>query len=305
MLDRLLSSLSQWRQRVDAVRRNRREPAALEHRNNLVRDLTFELVPLKNLPAQYHHLPHNARVSVTCSPVKGIDETLRITKDLIGSGHRPVPHIAARMVESEDHVRRIAETCVRLDVAEIFVIAGDAAEPHGPYGDALAFIEAFIEHESGVRHIGITGYPDGHSFIDDDALHRALLDKQAVLHAAGIEGHISTQMCFDPERIVAWVRQIRAAGIDLPIHLGMPGVVERSKLVTMGARLGVGASLRYVKKNAGALARLFTPGGYDPDQLLDPLLEQLLELDVDGLHVFTFNQVAATEAWRSRSVLFE
>ena len=84
----------------------------------------------------------------------------------------------------------------------------------------------------------------------------------------------------------------------MPIHLGVPGVVDRAKLMTMGVRLGVGASLRFLKKNRSAVTKLLAPGAYNPDDILLPMANELEELGIEGLHVFTFNQVQSTEAWR-------
>jgi methylenetetrahydrofolate reductase (NADPH) len=40
------------------------------------------------------------------------------------------------------------------------------------------------------------------------------------------------------------------------------------------------------------------PGGYNPNKLLSPLAGDLESMDVSGLHIFTFNQLEATVAWR-------
>jgi len=69
----------------------------------------------------------------------------------------------------------------------------------------------------------------------------------------------------------------------------------------MGLRLGVGSSLRYLKKNRTSLRRLLSTRGYTPDQLLLPLSGDFEELGIAALHVFTFNQVSATAQWQ-RSV---
>ena len=50
--------------------------------------------------------------------------------------------------------------------AEVFVIAGDAPEPAGPYDGALPFIRDFLDADPGVERVGIAGYPDGHALID-------------------------------------------------------------------------------------------------------------------------------------------
>ena len=71
-----------------------------------------------------------------------------------------------------------------------------------------------------------------------------------------------------------------------------------AKLLTTGMRLGVGASLRYLKKNRAVVSKLAAPGGYDPMDALIPLTDQFETLDIAALHVFTFNQVANTVAWQ-------
>ena len=80
----------------------------------------------------------------------------------------------------------------------------------------------------------------------------------------------------------------------------MPGVIDRTKLFTMGMRLGIGNSMRFVKKNGGVLGRLFKPGGYDPNKLITPLSKQAQELNIEALHLFTFNNVQATAEWQQR-----
>jgi methylenetetrahydrofolate reductase (NADPH) len=86
------------------------------------------------------------------------------------------------------------------------------------------------------------------------------------------------------------------------LHLGVPGVIDRTKLLTMGMRLGIGSSMRYVKKNKGVLGRLFSPGGYDPTKLITPLSKQARELNIEGLHLFTFNNVEATAEWQRKQL---
>jgi methylenetetrahydrofolate reductase (NADPH) len=86
------------------------------------------------------------------------------------------------------------------------------------------------------------------------------------------------------------------------LHVGVPGAIDRTKLITMGMRLGIGASMRYVQKNGGILGRLFSPGGYDPNKLIAPLSKVAGELGIEGLHLFTFNNVQATAEWQSRMV---
>jgi methylenetetrahydrofolate reductase (NADPH) len=45
---------------------------------------------------------------------------------------------------------------------------------------------------------------------------------------------------------------------------------------------------------------MFLPGGYSPDRLLEGLIPSLAdhESNIQGLHIYTFNEVEATETWR-------
>lgn len=267
-----------------------------------VADMTYELIPLKSLTAQVDHLPVNARVSVTASPAKTLEETLDVCARLLDLGHRPIPHLAARMVGDADHTKSLAARCKTLGLTEVFCIAGDAEVP-GKYADAMEFLRELLDVAAGdITAVGVGSYPDGHAFIPDDALRTALIEKQQLFADAGIAGHATTQMCFSTDTIRHWLEVERADGFDLPVHLGVPGVVDRSRLLNMGMRLGVGNSLRYLKKNRSGLVRLFASAGYDPTTLIAPLADDFEPLDITGLHCFTFNQVEATREWQ-RSVL--
>jgi len=269
---------------------------------NLVGNMRFELVPMKSIEQAILDLPVGAPVSVICSPTKGISATQELSVRLIVSGHEVVPHFAARLVESRNHVRQIASWVREHNVNEVFLIAGDEKQPSGPYIDSVSFLRDFLESDSGVARVGFASYPDGHAFIERADLSTALRDKQKLLQEAGVEGIASTQMCFDVELIRTWLRREREDGFELPIRLGVPGVVDRARLMSLGVRVGVGASMRYLSKNKASVIKMLTPGGYDPTELVAGLAQDAVALNIVGLHSFTFNCVAETAAWQ-RQVL--
>lgn len=272
------------------------------HGRDLIANARYEVVPLKNLESQFAHIPTNASVSVTCSPTKGQQATFDLTARLHDLGHNAVPHISARLVEDDVAVKRIAEFCRREGLQEVFLVAGDAQAPIGKYDGVVEFMRDFLGTDHGLSAIGVTAYPDGHALIDSPVLHEALHAKQALLAEAGLRGHATTQMCFDLGKWRSWVTAERAAGLTLPLHIGVPGAIDRIKLVTMGMRLGVGASLRYVQKNGSILGRLFSPTGYDPSALIGPLSKQGEEFNIEGIHLFTFNNVEATAKWQQKAL---
>jgi methylenetetrahydrofolate reductase (NADPH) len=269
------------------------------HRLALIDGLTYEVIPLKSLDAAIEALPPGSRVSVTASPAKGLEATQEITERLLADGFHAIPHISARMVRDKAHTVDLAGWMRSAGVATMFLVGGDAEEP-GDYFDAASFLNDFLETDHGLDTIGITAYPDSHPLIDKPALHDALHEKQALLAEAQVAGYCSTQMCFDAKLIASWLATERQAGMNLPVHLGIAGVVDRARLLTMGVRLGIGQSLSYLRKNRNAITKMMTKASYDPNDLLRPLSPELAELGVDGLHVFTFNQVEATAVWRAK-----
>lgn len=264
----------------------------------LVRDLHLELVPIASVDQAIADLPASSRVSVTCSPVKGIAATIEVTERLAAAGHVPVPHLAARMVSDPAEAGELARWIGQLGLAEVFVIAGDAPTPSGPYDGTIGFLHDLLAASPGVDRIGVAGYPDGNAIIDDDTLHEQLHAKQRLLSEHGVGGWVSTQMCFDAATVRRWIERERAAGLTLPIRLGVPGVVDRTRLMSMGVRLGVGASLRFLAKNSSTVLSMVAPGGFDPTELVVDLGSDAERLGIESLHCFTFNSVADTLAWR-------
>ena len=267
--------------------------------SRVVEATCFELVPLKNLEAQLEHLPVGASVSVTCSPAKGIDHTLDLSARFRSMGLRPTPHIAARLVEGKSHLSAIVDRMRADGHTELFLVGGDAETPAGDYDGVTPLLRDLLTLDHALSSIGVTGYPDGHVTIPSEVLHRELHAKAALLREAGVAGWVSTQMCFDGPLIAKWLRAERAAGLDLPVRLGIPGPIDRTKLLTMGLRVGVGQSVRYLQKNRSGLFKLLTGTDYNPSELLGALRVELEDLNVEGLHLFTFNQLDRCVAWRS------
>jgi methylenetetrahydrofolate reductase (NADPH) len=274
------------------------DPVSSPAMRELVANLHYEIVPMKSIEPAIEALPPNAFVSITCSPAKGIDVTMEYAERLIGLGHQPIPHVASRMVESREETAKLAAWLREHSLDEVYVIAGDAPTPAGPYEGALPFIRDLIEADPGVRRIGIAGYPDGHALIPLDVIQEQLLAKQAVIRDAGLDGWVSTQMCFDTDLIRSWIRAERERGLTFPVRLGVPGVVDRARLMSMGTRLGIGTSLRFLAKNRSTVMQLMAPGGYDPTDMVVAFADDARELGIEALHSFTFNAVADTRKWQ-------
>ena len=254
----------------------------------------FELIPLRNAIERADALPTTIETTVTASPSHGVESTIELCEGLLARGHPATPHLAAHMFRDVAHVRQIVERCRAVGIAEAFVIGGDARD-RGELHDAIALLRALDEVGHPFERIGIAGYPEGHPKIPDDRLDASLLEKQP------FASYVTTQMTFGADAITAWIRRIRAAGVTLPVRVGLPGPVELRRLLRIAARIGVGGSARYLRKNRQLLGFVFRRS-YTPDRLLRALADTITDpaSNVAGVHLFTFNQVEATTDWRAR-----
>ncbi len=123
-----------------------------------------------------------------------------------------------------------------------------------------------------------------------------------MIYESNLNGYMATQMCFETETISDWLENCRKSGVTLPCHLGVPGVVDMKKLINISLRLGVGISTRYLKKNRKSVFKLLSPRGYNPNKLIAPISSRADELNISGVHCFTFNAVDSTVDWRTKTI---
>ena len=265
----------------------------------LVSRMCFELVPMKSVEAAIAELAPGSSVSVTCSPAKGLAATQELVARLLDLGHDAVPHLAARQVED----RRARDAPRRLDPR---VRSARGVRDRRRRAQSRPARTRTRCRSSAICSSTTPAWPasasppipTGTRSSTAPRLHDALHAKQALFAAAGVGGSATTQMCFDAARIRTWLSVERCDGLTMPVVVGIPGVVDRGRLLKMGVRIGVGASLRYLRKNRAAMAALLAPGGYDPTDLVRAVASDAASLGVTGLHSYTFNSVAATRAWQ-------
>ena len=257
----------------------------------------FEVIPVGGIEERVSVLAPDTTVTVTCSQRHGVDRTLAVSEHLARQGYRVVPHLAARLVRDRDHLERIVARLEGAGIGEAFVVGGDAWPPSGSYRDAGDLLEA-LDSLQPFAKFGVGGYPEGHPSISEARLLDALRRDQPYAD------HVVTQICFETDALVSWIHRIRQAGITLPVIVGLPGVVERRKLAEISLRAGVGASLRYLARHGRQVASLTRSRRYDPTPLTRAVAAHLDDpgLGIRGVHLFTFNQVEATQSWLARTV---
>ena len=263
-----------------------------------LREAYMEIFPANGIEEKLRVLEPNSYVAVTCSPTKGIGETLDLSERLIERGFRVIPHIAAKCVRDRQHVTEIVERLDRMQVDSIFVPGGDRSEPAGEFHTAYDLLKVIDEYDHNIREIGIAAHPEGHPDIDDASLMTELARKQPLAQ------YIVTQMCFDADLLGSWLVELTRRGITLPVWIGLPGAIERSQLLKTSLRIGVGDSMRFLRKRANIAAELMKSSVYKPDELVMQIAryQSMPETNVAGFHLFCFNQVESTAIWRNEAI---
>lgn len=260
----------------------------------MIDGVQFEVIPLAGiLEDALAHLPPGARITVTASPRQGVDATVATARALTAAGFSAVPHLAARQIPDRAALTRMLDDLAGSGIRELFVVAGDAPQPAGPFEGALDLLAA-IRSCSGPRfRLGVGAYPEHHPFAAPEVATDLLHQKAA--HAS----YLVTQLCFDAEILLDWLHGLREAGIELPVHPGIAGPTDLGRLLRIGTRVGVGPSLRLLGKRSSGLRRLVGHGSWSPDALLEELAPAYEEpaLGLEAPHVFTFNALEATGAW--------
>lgn len=261
----------------------------------LLRTMSYEVMP--NASAQQEVLaevPTTIPLSVTATEARGLETTLAFTEDLRQHQYSVTPHLPARLFLDRAHVTDVAARLSESGVTSVFVVGGDSPHPAGEFGDAHSLLVALSGTGYRFDEVGVAGYPEGHASLSEEQVREALRRK------APMTTHLVSQICFQPRTTVAWAQGISASDSPLPVRVGMPGPVNRHKLMRIAGGLGLGQSARFLRKQHTLIRRLLRPRGYDPTAFARRLVQEnsRLHTGIHGVHIFTFNELRGTERWR-------
>jgi len=261
-------------------------------------DVTFDMLPAEGFEEALTHVPDGARIAVVLTPEVGIEPTVERTEQARELGYEVVPHVAPRFIEDRDELADIATRLTDAGVTDIFVPGGDRDEPLGEFASAYEMLLALEELGVSFEEVGITGYPTGHDSIDDATLMDAM-DRKTPYAT-----YLVTQLCFDAEAILSWIEGVRDRGIDLPVEVGIPGVMHYRRLMTLARKWGIAGPIGFIRKTTGfaSFLREFVGSGgkYRPTEMVETLAPYWgdSECDIRRLRLYTFNQTQDTESWR-------
>jgi methylenetetrahydrofolate reductase (NADPH) len=260
----------------------------------ITRPSDAELAELKSV------LPAKSPVYVPAIPNSPLSELIAAATRLRAQGFEPVPHLAARRIESraalEDLLSRLSRWA---NVRRALVIGGDVATAAGPFNSALELIDSGLLQRHGIAEIGIAGYPEGHPQLSVEALDRTLAAKIEAAEQTGLAVTIVTQFCFDAVAIANWIKRLRALGLEHPVQVGMAGPANVAALMRYARLCGVRASARGLACQPGLVKHLL--GVSTPDRIIRPLAESCGEraLGRVSAHFFSFGGAVATARWAS------
>jgi methylenetetrahydrofolate reductase (NADPH) len=237
------------------------------------------------------------QVAVTFLPGEDLDQRIAAAVLVRELGFEPIVHLSARRSESQEQLDwYLGEITTKAQVKRVFIIAGDPPEPEGPYSDSLQIIETGLLEKHGISIVGIGGHPEGHPNNTPADLWIWMEKKIAAIRAHGMTPLVVTQFAFDDDAIVAWLAEMRARNIDVPVRLGVPGPAGIKRLLGFAKRCGVGASASVMKKYGVSITNLIGSAG--PDKLVNSLAKKLN--DSHGrvrLHLYPFGALTASAEW--------
>ena len=249
-------------------------------------------------------LPAGTPVYVNHLPRHKLLDTLPTLVAVREAGLEPVPHIAARRIKDRAELQTFLTRAVGdAGVRKALILGGDEAEAIGAYADGASLIREDLLAASGLREIGLPGYPEGHPRIPSAALEKAFAEKRSLAAAQGLGTYVVTQFSFAPARIIEYCAGMARSAPGVPIYVGLAGPTNPVALLRFAQRCGVSASLRALRTQGMDAVRLVTHT--DPADQLAALAHYCTvhaDCNVVGVHLFTFGGVTSSATWMNRYI---
>jgi methylenetetrahydrofolate reductase (NADPH) len=276
------------------------DPAAIIE---LARECSIEMnvQDVRDLETNRALLPPGKKVYVSHLPKQTWRQTLDACRAVTDVGFDPVPHIPVRLLEDERTLDEILTEAVRsAGVQEVLLIAGDYAQPKGPYASVAEVLRADKIRAHGLRRVSLAGHPEGHPKVALSEIRRAEIEKARLANEAGLETTLLTQFFFEAQPFIDWAGELRAAGVSARLVAGLAGPASIATLFRYAERCGVGPSIRALGARPTSLLKLI--GDHGPEHVMRALATRRVaqpEL-FDGVHLFGFGGFLRTCEWLRR-----
>ena len=253
-------------------------------------------------------LPKGTRVYIAHIDGTPIEDMVETAKRLTNDGFPVMPHIPARIIANlatlEDWIKRYHNDA---GVNQALLLGGGIPKPVGDLHSSMQLIESGLFDKYGFKRLHVAGHPEGNKDIDADGgtkvVDEALKFKQAFAERSDAEMAIATQFAFDAKPVIAWAERIAAAGVKIPIHLGIAGPTKLQTLIKFAIACGVGPSLSVLQKRAMDLSKLLAP--YEPTEVLADIADYKAahpESLIQQIHVFPLGGIRASAEWMNEQL---
>lgn len=214
-----------------------------------------------------------------------------------------MPHFPARIIKDK---ATLAEWIDRYQseagVKQALLLAGGVATPYGAFDSSMQLLETGLFDQHGFSHLHVAGHPEGNKDIDPDGSTQNVDDaarwKNDFAQRTDAKMAMATQFAFDPLPIIEWANSLKAAGIDLPVHIGIAGPAKLQTLIKFAIACGVGPSLTVLKKRAMDMTKLLLP--YEPTDVLSVLAAhkaQNPDFNIEQVHFFPLGGIKTNAQW--------
>ncbi len=246
-------------------------------------------------------LPRGTRVYIAHIEGTPITEMVATAKRIAGEGFDVMPHFPARIIPDRATLNDwIARYKGEANVKQALLLGGGVNTPAGEFHSSMQLIEtgAF----EGFERLHVAGHPEGNRDIDKDGgdaiVMQALKWKQDVSERTDAKMAIATQFCFEAAPVIAWVNKLAAAGVTLPVHIGIAGPAKLQTLIKFAIACGVGPSLRVLQKRAMDVTKLLMP--YEPTDVVAALAAHKAAnpaFGIESVHFFPLGGIKTNATW--------
>ena len=206
-------------------------------------------------------LPMGTRVYIAHLEGTPIEDMVATAKRISAEGYAVMPHFPARIINDKATLADwIARYQGEANVSQALILAGGVTKPQGDFDNSMQLLESGLFDKAGFKRLHVAGHPEGNKDIDPDGttlnVDAALQWKQKFYDRSDADMALATQFAFEAGPIIEWANAVKAAGVDIPIHIGIAGPAKLQTLIKFAIACGVGASLKVLQKRAMDVTRL-------------------------------------------------
>lgn len=248
-------------------------------------------------------LPEGTRVYIAHIEGTPIEDMVATASSLAKDGFKVMPHFPARIIKNRSTLSEWIERYQgEADVEQALLLAGGVTEPHGDFHSSMQLLETGLFDKAGFTRLHVAGHPEGNKDIDPDGsmknVDEALRWKKKFSDRTDADMALATQFAFEAGPVIKWANAIKAAGIDLPVHIGVAGPAKLQTLIKFAIACGVGPSLKVLQKRAMDVTKLLLP--YEPTEFVTEIAAHKAanpDFNIEQVHFFPLGGIKTNATW--------